>query len=160
MHKRTRALEFPSEVRQENMGQGRRALRFVRLPVRHAERPLYTALSGRTWNRRKRRDALFSVSRPIRQWRWTGADKSGNPGISSIQISRLGRGPAKIPEIHMSCPICKKIGETPSGHSVVRCKAFDHQAVCMQPVWPASTTENNAPPTGAATAQQKKRRVM
>lgn len=114
------------------MGQGRRALRFVRLPVRHAERPLYTALSGRTWNRRKRRDALFSVSRPIRQWRWTGADKSGNPGISSIQISRLGRGPAKIPEIHMSCPICKKIGETPSGHSVVHCKAFDHQAVCMR----------------------------
>lgn len=35
-------------------------------------------------------------------------------------------------ESRMSCPICKKIGETPSGRSVVRCKAFDHQAVCMR----------------------------
>ena len=35
-------------------------------------------------------------------------------------------------ESRMSCPICKKIGETPSGHSVVRCKAFDRQAVCMR----------------------------
>lgn len=35
-------------------------------------------------------------------------------------------------EIGMNCPICKKLGETPSGRSVVHCKAFGGTVVCMR----------------------------